>query len=203
MTIKKKDWVLITIIGAAIGLLIQPILSNNVHHAIGPLTRVLIFLAFTVLAPLALFVASLIDRAWHGIYQFAQFAAVGTLNSFVDIGVFNLETFFYGSAVGTALFALLKAISFFFATTNSFFWNRSWTFGSHRKDNAREVILFYVIAGLGWVLNVGVATVVKVLGPGGAAAGTGVWTNLVAPLAGVAASFLWNFFGYKYFVFKK
>jgi putative flippase GtrA len=203
ITIKKKDWILIVVIGAAIGLLAQPILANNLHREIGLFGRIAIFLVFAALAPLALWIASLIDKAWRGIYQFAQFAAVGTLNSFIDIGIFNLETFFYGSAVGTALFALFKAVSFLCATTNSFFWNRAWTFGAHRKNGAKETISFYVVAGLGWILNVGVATLVKALGPAGSVPGAGTWTNLVAPLAGVAASFLWDFFGYKYFVFKK
>jgi hypothetical protein len=49
------------------------------------------------------------------------------------------------------------------------------------------------------VINVGVATLVKASGP----ADSRVWVNLIAPLCGVAASFFWDFFGYKYFVFKK
>ncbi len=149
----------------------------------------------------------------RGIYQFAQFAAVGTLNTFIDIGVLNIETFLYGSPlIGARLFAVFKAVSFLCSTTNSFFWNKYWTFGSaegdaDEKPHAKQVTSFYIVAAVGWALNVGTATLVKVLGSGagggGDIASARIWTNLVAPLAGVAASFLWDFLGYKFWVFKK
>ncbi len=191
------------IIGGGVGLLIQPILANNVPaHYLAYLTltaRLGVFVFFLVLAPLALYIARLLTRWLAGIYQFAQFAAVGTLNSFIDLGVFNLETFFYGSSIiGNGLFALFKAISFVCATTNSFVWNKYWTFGAQEKPKAGEVTAFYGVALVGWALNVGVATLVKSAGPA-----SHVWVNIVAPLGGVAASFLWDFFGYKYWVFKK
>ncbi len=225
----KRDLKFILIIGAAVGVLIQPILANTIGDRVSGIGyRVAIFLSFLIFAPLALWIASLISRWWHGIYQFAQFAAVGTLNTFIDVGVFNLETFLYGSPfIATALFALFKAISFLCSTTNSFFWNKYWTFGSTdsasspqdslatggsaKKPQAKQVASFYVIAAIGWALNVGVATLVKTMGAGGPSAMLGagdvaqvrIWVNLVAPLAGVAASFLWDFFGYKYLVFRK
>jgi putative flippase GtrA len=206
----KKDLTLVAVIGAAVGLLVQPILANTVSLAsAGTMARVGVFFFFLILAPLALWIASLISRWFRGLYQFAEFAAVGSLNSFIDIGVFNIETFFYGtSIIGTALFALFKAISFLFATTNSFFWNKYWTFSTDRASHpegaikeTKEATSFYIIAAIGWALNVGVATLVKLAEPSGATAK--LWVNIVAPLAGVAASFLWDFFGYKYLVFKK
>jgi putative flippase GtrA len=204
----RKDLRLIVIVGVAVGLLVQPIIANVLPQInLGMVGRILIFFFFVVLAPLALWLASLISRSWKGLYQFAQFAAVGTLNSFIDIGVFNLETFALGtSAISTAMFAALKAISFLCATTNSFFWNRYWTFsdsaaaeGSGQKT--KETVAFYVVALIGWGVNVGIATLVKTLEPSGITAR--IWVNIVAPVCGIAASFLWDFFGYKYFVFKK
>jgi putative flippase GtrA len=199
----RSDWKGILVIGGGVGLLIQPILANNVPaHDLAYLTpwaRAAVFLFFLALAPLALFVARWLSQWFVGIYQFAQFAAVGTLNSFIDVGVFNLETFFYGtSLIGNGLFALFKAISFLCSTTNSFVWNKYWTFGAQEKPKAGEVSAFYAVALVGWVLNVGVATLVKSAGPASHA-----WVNIVAPLGGIAASFLWDFFGYKYWVFKK
>jgi putative flippase GtrA len=198
----KKDFTAALIIGAGVGLLIQPILANNLPASIS-LTlamRIGLFVFFTLLAPLALWIASLIAKLWKGVYQFAQFAAVGTLNSFIDLGVFNLETFLSGTLPGTILFVVFKAISFLFATTNSYLWNKNWTFNNAgEKNSASKVTEFYSIAIVGWVLNVGVATAVKVMGP----AGSSSWVNIVAPLGGIAASFAWNFIGYKYFVFKK
>jgi putative flippase GtrA len=204
---QKKDIRLILIVGAAVGLLIQPIIANVLPQShLGILGRLFIFIFFTVFAPFALWIAYLVSRLWKGLYQFAQFAAVGTLNSFIDVGVFNLETFVVGTAaVSTTMFAVFKAISFLCATTNSFFWNKYWTFsGSSTTDGSgkqtKETISFYVVAFIGWAVNVGVATLIKTLEPSGITAR--IWVNIVAPVCGIAASFLWDFFGYKYFVFK-
>jgi putative flippase GtrA len=200
MPISKKDWSAITIIGAAIGLLVQPILGNvaPTHH-FSVAVRVGIFFFFLIIAPLALFIAHFIAKWWAAFYQFSKFAAVGVLNSCIDIGVLNLETFLYGSApIGAGLFALFKAISFLCATTNSFAWNKYWTFNTGDKAKASEVAGFYTVAVVGWVVNVGVATLVKSLGPD-----TKLWVNIIAPVAGIGITFIWNFIGYKYFVFKK
>lgn len=196
----RKDFKAVLVIGGGVGLLLQPILSNVIMGTpLSGMDRFGVFLFFLIFAPFALWISALISKLWKGFYQFAKFAAVGTLNSFIDIGILNLETFLYGSSfIGAILFAVFKAISFLCATTNSFFWNKYWTFSAQQKPKAGEVTAFYVVAIVGWVLNVGLATLVKVLGPD-----SRIWVNLVAPLAGVAASFLWNFFGYKYFVFKK
>lgn len=197
----KKDAAVGFAIGAAVGLLIQPVLANTLaRYHLTAIDRVGVFVFFVLLAPLALWICWLVGRAWKGFYQFGQFAAVGTLNTFIDVGVFNLETFLYGtSVIGAALFAVFKAISFLAATTNSFVWNKYWTFGVREKPKTGEVTSFYAVAIVGWALNVGAATLVKIAGP----ASSSVWTDVVAPLGGVIASFLWDFFGYKYFVFRK
>jgi putative flippase GtrA len=195
----RKDLYASLIIGAAVGLLIQPILANtlaSVHLTLA--VRAGIFVFFAVFAPFALWLCSLIGRVWKAFYQFGQFAAVGTLNSFIDIGIFNLETFLLGGVVSTPVFAVLKAISFLCATTNSFFWNKGWTFHDEHKANAGQVTGFYTIAIIGWAANVAVATFVKSIGPD-----TKFWVDVASPLAGILVTFIWNFVGYKYFVFKK
>ncbi len=201
-TMKRTDLMPILAVGAGVGLLIQPILANNLPASVhvGAALRMGIFMFFLIFAPCALWIASLLARFMKGLYQFAQFAAVGTLNTFIDVGVFNLEIFLYGTSVmGAGLFAVFKAISFLVATTNSFVWNKYWTFGAKEKAVAREAAGFYSVAIIGWVLNVGVATLVKMAGP----ADSHIWVSIVAPFGGVAASFLWDFFGYKYLVFGK
>jgi putative flippase GtrA len=196
----KRDTVLIIIIGAAVGLLGQPVIANVVKSA-GGLVRVGFFLLMLIGAPVALYIASFIGKRLPSIYQFAKFAAVGVLNTMVDLGVFNLETLLLGTLPGTVLFAVFKAVSFLIATTNSYFWNKRWTFSSKTAANTGEVVKFYVIAILGGFVNVGVATLVKVLQPAGIS--SALWVNDIAPLAGIIAVLFWNFFGYKLFVFKQ
>ncbi len=195
----KKDSKLVLIIGAGVGLLVQPILVNVVV-APSLLLRIAAFIGFLVLAPAALFVASLIGRKIPVIYQFAKFAAVGALNTFIDVGVLNAEILLSGLPGGGMYYPALKGISFLAGTTNSFFWNKYWTFKARETRSVSQTVKFYVFATVGFALNVGMATFVVGLRPGSVR--PNLWAN-VGALAGVAASFLWDFFSYKYIVFKK
>jgi putative flippase GtrA len=201
---KKGDIIKVAVIGALVGLLIQPILSN-VIPGVTLVMRLAIFIGLLVLAPVALGVAYLVDKVLHGIYQFAQFAAVGSLNTFVDIGVFNLAFFISGSVVlGSVAFATFKAISFLCATTNSFFWNKYWTFHSEGEAKAGQVASFFAVAIGGLLLNTAAGTLLNAARPLGLHdTMLRLWTSVIAPGGGVVASFLWNFLWYKYVVFKK
>ncbi|RJQ28581.1 GtrA family protein [Candidatus Parcubacteria bacterium] len=204
----RKDLILVTVIGAAVGLLAQPILSNftqEIHGVVQApygVIRTGVFVCFLLLAPIALSVASVIGRKVPVLYQFAKFAAVGSLNSFVDLGVFNLITLLWGGVPQALLFSVFKGASFLAATTNSFVWNKYWTFGSAERPDAGQVVKFYTIAIIGGVVNVGAATAMKAFGDS-AGFPENLWGNIVAPIAGIFTALLWNFLGYKYFVFKK
>lgn len=199
----RRDFINILIIGGGVAILIQPILANNLSaHALAyltPVVRIGIFLLFLIIAPFALWVAQLLSRWISGLYQFAQFAAVGTLNSFIYGAVLNIETYLYGSVmISNLYFALFVIVAFLFSTTNSFAWNKYWTFGAREKTNAGEVSGFYGVAIVGAILSTAAATIVKSVGP----VDSKLWLNILAPLAGIAAAFVWNFIGYKYWVFK-
>ena len=202
---KKSDFAKVLVIGLLIGVLVQPILANVVHTNLTIGLRTAVVLGLGVFALFALFVAYLVNRVFAGIYQFAQFAAVGTLNTLVDIGVFNLEVLASGAVVlGSVTFALFKAISFLTATTNSFFWNKYWTFHSTDEAKTGQVASFYAVAVGGLLLNTAAGTLINALRPMGLhETMERVWTSLIAPGGGVIASFLWNFLWYKYVVFKK
>ena len=200
----KRDWWAIVAIGALVGLLSQPVLSNivasfGVHLTLG--LRVAAFLGFTILAPLALFVLFLLGKWLPVLYQFGKFAAVGTLNSFVDLGVFNLEILALGTP-GVWTYRIFKGISFLAGTTNSFMWNKFWTFDSREPANVAQTVKFYAVAIVGFFLNVLVASYVfsNITPP--ASIGPGLWANIGA-LCGICVVFIWNFLGYKFLVFKK
>jgi hypothetical protein len=66
-----------------------------------------------------------------------------------------------------------------------------------------EQFLLAVAAG-GLILNTAAGTLINAAQPAGLSGATlRLWSHLVAPGAGVVASFLWNFLWYKYAVFKK
>lgn len=96
----RRDLTFITIIGAAVGLLSQPILGNlagQFNITVTPGLRLGVFAAFTLFAPFALFVISQLARVISSLYQFGKYAGVGTLNFFVDLGVLNLLIWIFGA----------------------------------------------------------------------------------------------------------
>ena len=203
----KKDLGLGVVIGAAVGLLIQPIITNIGENI--PLLgtspslviRMGIFCLFLLAGPIGIYIGYLIGKLHPVIYQFTKFAATGTLNSFINLGALNILITLTGITSGGG-YALLVLIGFLLATTNSFIWNKFWTFGAGEGGvQTKQTIAFYGLTAVGALLNVGVATFIVnyVTSPGIPAA---AWAN-VGGLAGIAASFAWNFLGYKFFVFKK
>lgn len=202
----KKDLFLVAVIGAAVGLLAQPMLStlggslSKLGLDINTATRAGFFVFFLVLAPVALFIAYLLGKVWAVLYQFAKFAAVGSLNSFIYFGVLNLLIAMTGIAKGWEYSAFVL-LGFLLSTTNSFLWNKFWTFHDGQGTSVGQAASFYLIAAGGALLNTGAASlVVNVMAHPGVS--DNLWANIGA-LIGIGVSFLWNFLGYKYFVFKK
>ncbi len=134
--------------------------------------------------------------------QFLKFTFVGIVNTAVDIGVFNFLIFIFGVASG-ASYILFKTISFSCAILNSFILNKSFVFNS--KENAfnkREFSLFLAISFMGILLNVSVAFLIYTLiYMYGESLPYYISANIGA-VSGSVVVLLWNFLGYKFFVFK-
>lgn len=197
---KNKDYYLVTVIGFLVGWLIL-LPANNVDLIkISPLVIVISVLGFSILAPIALFVLKYLSRFWKPLEQFSKFAAVGTLNTLIDLGVLNLLIFLTDISSGT-YYSLFKGISFLFGTTNSYFWNKFWTFQSNLPVTMKEYARFIFFTIIGTLINVSIASVVvNVIGaPEGV--NPKLWAN-VGALVGVFAALMWNFLSYKKIVFK-
>ncbi len=199
----KKDYFVVAIIGSLVGLLALPIL-NNVKISLFRLnfgSGFLIVVGVMVLAVFALWFVSLLSRRLPVLLQFAKFAAVGALNTLLDLGVLNLLIFFSGIALGY-WYSLFKAVSFIIASINSYLWNKYWTFGVSGAVNVREFGQFFIVTLIGFGINVSVASiVVNVVGPV-AGISENLWANIGA-LSATVISLLWNFIGYKFIVFKR
>lgn len=147
-------------------------------------------------------------EAKNSIFQFLKFGVVGVLNTLVDLGVFNLLIFLFGLVHGP-LFAVFKTISFVVAVVNSYFMNKHLVFNTQRtltlteKGKSTEFSLFLIVSIVGLLLNVLVSYAVfatgKMLAP---ETSYYLFANLGA-LLGSGVVMLWNFLGYKFFVFKK
>lgn len=204
----KKDYFLVTLIGFLVGWLSLLPVQNLGLLRIGdaalsftPKTIAALVIGFTLLAPILFYVLRFFSRFIPVFVQFGKFAAVGTLNTFLDIGILNLLMALTGIASG-AWFSAFKAVSFIVSITNSYFWNKFWTFESKTAVRAGEYGLFLLVALGGVFINVSVATVlVNVFGaPEGF--NPRVWANVGALIA-VFAAMLWNFIMYRRVVFRR
>ena len=196
---KKIDIFAALIIGEVISLFFLAILKN-IEIEIKELFWILP-VAFPILSAVGLWFAHLISKKFSIVWQIAKFALVGALNSFVDLGVLNLLMFVSGAVVGVS-YPLFKGISFIVASTNSYFWNKFWTFDSERKIQKKEFSQFFLVSIVGFLINVGVASlIVNIVGPQ-----FGLSSKIWANIGAVGATFIgmtWNFLGYKFIVFKK
>lgn len=84
--------------------------------------------------------------------QVAKYAAVGVLNTAIDIAGYIALTRLVPYFGAHELIA--KASSFFFATIFSFLINRRWTFGKETPVRTEEVVRFYSTIGVNLFVNV-------------------------------------------------
>lgn len=159
-------------------------------------------IVFPPLAIFGMFIASLLSRKFLPVLQLARFLLVGSLNTFVDLGVLNLLMWISNIAAGI-YYSVFKAISFLAATTNSYFWNKHWTFAKREKIFVpEEYSKFVIVTFIGLLINVSVASfIVNVIGPR-----FGISLRLWASVGAIIAAFFtffWNFSASKFIVFKK
>ncbi len=135
-------------------------------------------------------------------HQFWRFALVGCMGILIDFGIFNLLAWATHTTKGDGLIPI-NIISFAAAITNSYIFNKNWSFGDHAfGGNAKKFSSFLLISLIGNFIN---TTLVRVIStnvhqlPGLSDA---EWLNVAKGVATIASG-LWNFFGYKRLVFKK
>lgn len=202
----KRDFVYSLILGEASAWFLIFVIKNPYVEEF----RQLVFLGDLIwwlpaILPLVFLVGVLLGRVlakFIGIvFQIVRFGEVGALNTVIDFGILNILIWMTGITGGLAI-APLNIASFFCATTNSYIWNRIWTFGKREKASGGEFLQFLVVSGVGLGLNTGIV----VLGTGWldplAGLSGGAWAN-VMKVAATLVSMTWNFLGYKFIVFKK
>lgn len=154
-----------------------------------------------LLSVLGILFVGLLGKKWPTIFQMGKNVLVGVLNSMIDLGILNFLMFVTGKAQGTIIL-LFKALSFTGGATNSYFWNKFWTF-EHKEDvKTSEFVKFYTVAlgGL-FIHEVAIFTVVNIVGPQFGIS-PGLWAN-VGNMTAIFLGFFWDFVGYKFLVFKK
>lgn len=194
-----KDFLLVSIIGFLAGWLILPT-ASNLGLKISPTLILLSVFGFSALAPLILAVIYYFARFWPGLRQFGKFCAVGVLNTFLGFSVLNSLMHFTGATRGV-FYSLFLVAAFLVSATNSYFWNKLWSFESQTSASPSEFSRFLFFTFIGLLINNAAASFLNnVIGPLGGIEPI-IWANISAFLA-IAVSFLWNFFSYRLLIFR-
>lgn len=133
------------------------------------------------------------------IRQGVFFCLVGGVNTLVDLTVLNLLIWIQPAGRSGWLYSLFKTLGFLVAVTNSYFLNHRFTFKSERQKSAQQMSHYLLVSVVGLLINVGIASgVATFVHP--PALLLPYWPS-VSALCGIPFGMVWNFFGYRLFVF--
>jgi putative flippase GtrA len=134
---------------------------------------------------------------------------------FVIAGSFNFLTFFIITNFLRVLtginkgfgFNIIISIGFVIALIQSYYLNRNWTFKdndnkSKKKVKTVEFSQFAIISFGGFIINNVIVYYITTIWGTHFGFSEGLWSN-VAIVVGAGLSLVWNFSGYKFFVFRK
>ena len=195
----RRDFVLTLIAGILTGLLSLPILKNLGLDF--PYIKAVFVLGAPLAFMLGIYATSFFAHRFIWLYQFSKYASVGFLNTMIDFGVLNFLSFLTGIYSGFYIIAL-NSVAAIFSTTNGYFWNKYWAFGSEEKAYLREFFYFAVAGFVGLLINTSIVYAVTTFSrlPGGV---DGPLLENTAKVFATIASMAWNFYAFKFLVFKK
>lgn len=217
--ITRTDYLVAALVGFLAGVFAIPTFVNlglRDHTVL-----VVLPLVAPVVLAMGVWVGKLLSRWVPVIAQFAKFAAVGFLNTAIDFGVLNVLSAITGITSGFILGGV-NIPGFILAVTNGYFWNKFWVFSANRvspkalavaqggsasggKDREKGGVLhdfpkFFAVSVIAALLNSGIVVVLTTYTPAQFGIESNVWLNISKAVAS-AAALLWNFVGYKFFVF--
>jgi len=202
---KQKDIICAMIIGEISAWLMLAIAKNIIRSL--PFWWLLPIVS-PILCGLGMVIALAFKKRLAVLYQFAKFILVGGLNFLIDLGVLNLLISTSGIKAGV-WYSVFKGISFLIATANSYFWNKLWTFqpltsllhNNEVKNANKEFGQFLMVSIVGFLINVGVASLIVNIIGSPLTVKPEIWAN-VGAMTGSIAGLMWNFIGYKLIVFR-
>ncbi len=134
--------------------------------------------------------------------QFSTFVLIGGVNTAIDFAVLNIEVRLTGITSGFGLF-VLNTISFLVAVINSYFMNKYWTFQDVTKNREETKFAQFIgVSLIGSGINSTIVAGITSFIPPVFGLSATAWVN-TAKLLATGVSLVWNFIGYKLFVFKK
>ncbi|MEK7664236.1 MAG: GtrA family protein [Patescibacteria group bacterium] len=198
---KAIDVVLALIFGRIIGFLLGDFLREWEIH-INLYLNLIIWIAFPLISLFCLWLAHLIGRKFLFIYQGAKFFLVGAVATVVDLKLFEFIWLLVLAQI-QASSIIAKGFSFVISTALKYWGNKYWAFQKHGKENIhKEMAQFFLITLIGLAVDIlSFRYFVNALGPQFDIPAA-IWIKLSVIFAAIIAA-IWNFIGYKFFVFKK
>ena len=206
----KTDALIAAAIGEVTAIFFYYFLGSATNTATGvkilpePFSSMLwvILVAFPILAPLCLWIASVIGKKYLAAYQLAKFLLVGVLATIFDLGTLSIFMAMTGLREGL-WYIIFKSVSFIISAVLKYVPDKLWAFKKTGSSNTKkEFLQFFMVTLVSFVINVSVAgVIVNVVGPQ-FNLDKNTWGNIGA-IGGVIVAFVCNFVGYKFFVFKK
>ena len=204
----RNDYKIAAVAGFFTGVFLMPLLQNLELIFPFSIPQGAVMVVIPILWMLGIWLGNFLSRWLRVMAQFSRYVASGFLSFAIDFGIFNLLIMLTGITSGLNL-SLFKGTSYIFANINAYLWNKYWVFrtyapGAHISFRSvlNEYGKFLIVSVVGFVINIVITSfVVDIIGPK-FGFGDKAWANIAA-VASVAIVIIWNFTGYKLFVFRK
>lgn len=148
-------------------------------------------------------IAGVVSRRIAALAQFSKFIAVGLLNTAIDFGMLNLLSRASGVSAGFVLGGV-NIPGFIVAVSNSYLWNKFWVFRERSRSESlfSDFPKFFAVTVGGLIINSAIVIAVTTYVPPVSGINKSLWLN-VSKVGATVLTLVWNFAGYKLFVFRR
>lgn len=198
---KITDIIFALISGRILGFLIGDFLREW-GIDIGLYWALLIWLVLPIVSLACLWLAYKIGKKMLFVFQGAKFFLVGAVATVFDLKIFEFLLWLFSLHIPFSTL-IAKSASFIISTFFKYWGNKHWAFQKHEKEEIyKEIIQFFSITLMGLIIDViSFYYFAKIMGPQFNFPDA-ILVKLSVIFAALIAA-LWNFLGYKFFVFKK
>ncbi len=134
---------------------------------------------------------------YPNLFEFMKFAVVGVIGTVIDFGFYTLLSRGFGM-----YYMYARAISVLLAIGNNFILNKYWTFKSGKSGRVKaESVKFFIVSILNYCLNLGIMYAIVEFSS--AEQLFGDYEDYFAIIVAIGIVLFSNYFGNKYWTFKK